>query len=64
MYYIYLFIYIIYIYIFDCLNVKSLEKHKEKTKPFLKQYINENDKRFSWMTIFGTLPPLLKEGEG
>ena len=34
----------------DCFDVRSLEKHKKKTKPFLKQYINENDKRFSWMT--------------
>ena len=35
---------------FDCLNVRSLEKHQKKTKPFLKQYINKNDKRFYWMT--------------
>ena len=35
---------------FDCLNVRSLEKHQKKTKLFLKQYINENVKRFSWMT--------------
>ena len=35
---------------FDCLNVRILEKHQKRTKPFLKQYINENDKRFSWMT--------------
>ena len=34
---------------FDCFNVRSLEKHQKKTKPFLKPYINENDKRFSWM---------------
>ena len=34
----------------DCFDVRSLEKHKKKTNPFLKQYINENDKRFSWMT--------------
>ena len=31
---------------FDCLNVRSLEKHHKKTKPFLKPYINENDQRF------------------
>ena len=35
---------------FDCLNVRSLEKHQKKTKPFLKPYVNENDERFSWMT--------------
>ena len=35
---------------FDCLNVRSLENHQTKTRPFLKPYINENDKRFSWMT--------------
>ena len=26
----------------DCFNVRSLEKHQKKTKPFLKPYINEN----------------------
>ena len=26
----------------DCFNVTSLEKHRKKTKPFLKPYINEN----------------------
>ena len=31
------------------LNVRSLEKHQTKTKSFLKPYINENDKTFSWM---------------
>ena len=36
---------------FDYLNVRSLEKHRKKTKqPFLKLYINENDEKFSWMT--------------
>ena len=35
---------------FDWVNVRSLEKHQKKTKPFLKPYINENDERFSWMT--------------
>ena len=28
---------------FDWVNVRSLEKHQKKTKPFLKPYINEND---------------------
>ena len=27
---------------FDYFNVRSLEKHQKKTKPFLKPYINEN----------------------
>ena len=35
---------------FDCLNVRSLGKNQKKVKPCLKRYINENDKRFSWMT--------------
>ena len=34
---------------FDCVNIISLEKHKKKTKPFLRPYINENNVRFSWM---------------
>ena len=34
---------------FDCVNVRSLEKNQNKTKPFLKPYINENDEKFSWM---------------
>ena len=34
---------------FDCLSVKKLDKHQKKTQPFLKQYINENHKRLSWM---------------
>ena len=34
---------------FECLNIRSLEKHYRKTKPFPKPYINENDQRFSWM---------------
>ena len=47
---------------FDCLNVRSLEKHQEKTKPFLKPYINENDERFSWMTNqFLSYPDAWKE---
>ena len=29
---------------FDWVNVRSLEKHQKKTKPFLKPHINENDK--------------------
>ena len=28
----------------DWVNVRSLEKHQKKTKPFLKPHINENDK--------------------
>ena len=35
---------------FDYLSVISLEKNQRKTKPFLKLYIYENDKRFSCVT--------------
>ena len=33
--------------LFDHLNVRSLEKHQKKTKPFLKPYLNDNDERLS-----------------
>ena len=46
----------------DCLNVRSLEKHQKKTKPFVKPYINENDESFSWMTNqFLSCPNTLKK---
>ena len=34
---------------FHCL-FGNLEKHQKKTKLLVKPYINENHKRFSWMT--------------
>ena len=36
--------------LFDCLNIRYLEKHQKKIKPFQKSHTNENNKRCSWMT--------------
>lgn len=34
---------------FDCLNVRNLEEHSRKRKPFLKPYKDQDDERFQWM---------------
>ena len=34
---------------FDCLNVRCLEEHRRKRKPFLASYTDENDYRFEWL---------------
>ena len=33
-------------YVFDCLNVRSFDKHLKKRKPQLKPYENQNDEQF------------------
>ena len=35
---------------FDCLNVRNLDEHIKKRKPFLKPYTDLNDERFTWLT--------------
>ena len=35
---------------FDCLNVRSLDEHQRKLKPFLKPYTSVDDERFLWLT--------------
>ena len=35
---------------FDCLNVRSMDEHIKKRKPFLKPYTSLNDERFEWLT--------------
>ena len=34
---------------FDCLNVRSLNEHKTKKKPFLKTYTSQHNERLSWL---------------
>ena len=34
---------------FDCMNVRNINEHKVKRKPFLKPYESLTDERFSWL---------------